>query len=224
MGGWNVQRCAWVTADPDYVAYHDREWGVPVFDDGTLFEFLVLEGAQAGLSWLTILKKRPAYRRAFAGFDPSLVAGFDQDRIALLLMDPGIVRNRRKIEGAVQNARAFLKVQEEFGSFAAYIWRFVGGAPRQNAWRRPQDVPDRTPESEAMSRDLRRRGFVFVGPTICYSFMQAVGMVNDHLVTCFRHREVAALAGSAARRATGKRLSLFGPAPATPPDGTVPRP
>jgi len=189
-----MQRCAWVTSDPDYIAYHDREWGVPVFDDRLLFEFLVLEGAQAGLSWLTILKKRAAFRRAFAGFEPQKVAAFDDARIAALLSDPGIVRNRLKIESAVQNARAFLKVQEEFGSFAAYIWRFVDGAPRQNAWRRQEDVPAQTPESQAMSRELSRRGFRFVGPTICYAFMQAVGMVNDHLVTCFRHKEVADMA------------------------------
>src|SRR5690606_28065160 len=193
-GGLSMQRCAWVTNDPDYIAYHDREWGVPVFDDRLLFEFLVLEGAQAGLSWLTILKKRAAFRRAFAGFDPEKVAAFDDARIAALLSDPGIVRNRLKIEGAVQNARAFLKVKEEFGSFAAYIWRFVDGAPRQNAWRRQEDVPAQTPESQAMSRDLYRRGFRFVGPTICYAFMQAVGMVNDHIVTCFRHIEVAEMA------------------------------
>jgi len=194
-----MQRCAWVTSDPDYIAYHDREWGVPVFDDRLLFEFLVLEGAQAGLSWLTILKKRAAFRRAFAGFDPEKVAAFDDARIAALLSDPGIVRNRLKIESAVQNARAFLKVKEEFGSFAAYIWRFVDGAPRQNAWRRQEDVPAQTPESQAMSRDLYRRGFRFVGPTICYAFMQAVGMVNDHIVTCFRHIEVAEMAARLTR-------------------------
>ncbi len=194
-----MERCGWSTTDPLYVAYHDEEWGVPVFDDLKLFEFLILEGAQAGLSWLTILKKRPAYREAFAGFDPERVAAFDEARIAALTANPGIVRNRRKIEGAVQNARAFLEVQEQFGSFADYVWRFVGGVPRQNAWRRLEDVPARTPESEAMSRDLVRRGFRFAGPTICYAFMQAVGMVNDHLVTCFRHREVAELA-SACRR------------------------
>lgn len=194
-----MERCAWVTSDPDYIAYHDREWGVPVFDDRLLFEFLVLEGAQAGLSWLTILKKRAAFRRAFAGFDPEKVAAFDDARIAALLSDPGIVRNRLKIEGAVQNARAFLKVKEEFGSFAAYIWRFVDGAPRQNAWRRQEDVPAQTPESQAMSRDLYRRGFRFVGPTICYAFMQAVGMVNDHIVTCFRHKEVAEMAARLTR-------------------------
>lgn len=194
-----MERCAWVTSDPDYIAYHDREWGVPVFDDRLLFEFLVLEGAQAGLSWLTILKKRAAFRRAFAGFDPEKVAAFDDARIAALLSDPGIVRNRLKIEGAVQNARAFLKVKEEFGSFAAYIWRFVDGAPRQNAWRRQEDVPAQTPESQAMSRDLYRRGFRFVGPTICYAFMQAVGMVNDHIVTCFRHIEVAEMAARLTR-------------------------
>nr|MBO2477265.1 DNA-3-methyladenine glycosylase I [Bacillota bacterium] len=194
-----MERCAWVTSDPDYIAYHDREWGVPVFDDRLLFEFLVLEGAQAGLSWLTILKKRAAFRRAFAGFDPEKVAAFDDARIAALLSDPGIVRNRLKIESAVQNARAFLKVKEEFGSFAAYIWRFVDGAPRQNAWRRQEDVPAQTPESQAMSRDLYRRGFRFVGPTICYAFMQAVGMVNDHIVTCFRHKEVAEMAARLTR-------------------------
>lgn len=194
-----MERCAWVTSDPDYIAYHDREWGVPVFDDRLLFEFLVLEGAQAGLSWLTILKKRAAFRRAFAGFDPEKVAAFDDARIAALLSDPGIVRNRLKIESAVQNARAFLKVKEEFGSFAAYIWRFVDGAPRQNAWRRQEDVPAQTPESQAMSRDLYRRGFRFVGPTICYAFMQAVGMVNDHIVTCFRHIEVAEMAARLTR-------------------------
>ena len=182
--------CPWPTTDL-YVAYHDEEWGVPVHDDRRLFEFLVLEGAQAGLSWETILCKREAYRRAFAGFDPVRVAAFGPGDVERLLGDAGIVRNRRKVESAVANARAFLAVQREFGSFDAYLWRFVGGRPVRNAWREMAEVPARTPESEAMSRDLRRRGFGFVGPTICYAFMQAVGMVNVHLVGCFRHRELA---------------------------------
>jgi DNA-3-methyladenine glycosylase I len=159
-------------------------------DDRTLFEFLVLEGAQAGLSWLTILRKREGYRRAFAGFDPQRVARFDRRSVARLLADPGIVRNRLKIQSAIANARAFLKIQEEFGSFAAYQWRFVGGRPRRNRWRMPEEVPARTGESDAMSRDLRQRGFSFVGSTIIYAHMQAVGMVNDHLVSCFRFREL----------------------------------
>ncbi len=183
-------RCPWPTTEL-YVAYHDEEWGVPVHDDQRLFEFLVLEGAQAGLSWETILRKREAYRRAFAGFDPARVAAFGPGDVERLLGDAGIVRNRRKVESAVANARAFLAVQREFGSFDNYVWRFVGGRPVRNAWRAMAEVPARTPESEAMSRDLRRRGFGFVGPTICYAFMQAVGMVNDHLVGCFRHRELA---------------------------------
>ena len=184
------RRCPWPTTDL-YVAYHDEEWGVPVHDDRRLFEFLVLEGAQAGLSWETILRKREAYRRAFAGFNPVRVAAFGPGDVERLLGDAGIVRNRRKVESAVANARAFLAVQREFGSFDAYLWRFVGGRPVRNAWRAMAEVPAWTPESEAMSRELRRRGFGFVGPTICYAFMQAVGMVNDHLVGCFRHRELA---------------------------------
>ena len=184
------RRCPWPTTEL-YVAYHDEEWGVPVHDDRRLFEFLVLEGAQAGLSWETILRKREAYRRAFAGFDPARVAAFGPGDVERLLGDAGIVRNRRKMESAVANARAFLAVQREFGSFDAYLWRFVGGRPVRNAWRAMAEVPAWTPESEAMSRELRRRGFGFVGPTICYAFMQAVGMVNDHLVGCFRHRELA---------------------------------
>jgi DNA-3-methyladenine glycosylase I len=170
--------------DPLYAAYHDTEWGVPVHDDRTLFEFLILEGAQAGLSWHTILKKRENYRRAFAQFDPAEVARFDQTRIEALLLDPGIVRNRLKIEGAVRNARAFLEVQREFGSFHAYVWRSVGGKPRRNEWRSMKEVPATTPESDALSRDLRKRGFTFVGSTIMYAFMQAVGMVDDHLAGC----------------------------------------
>jgi DNA-3-methyladenine glycosylase I len=186
-------RCGWGLGDPIYVAYHDREWGVPVHDDRLIFEFLVLEGAQAGLSWLTILKKRDAYRRAFAGFHPEKVARFDTRQKAALLGNPGIVRNRMKIESAVGNARVFLKVQEEFGSFDAYAWRFVGGRPIQNAWRTLSEMPAETAESKAMSKDLKQRGFRFVGPTIVYSHMQATGMVNDHLVGCFRHRQVARL-------------------------------
>jgi len=179
-------RCDWART-PLAIAYHDREWGVPVHDDRTHFEFLILEGAQAGLSWETILRKRDAYRAAFAGFDPARVARFTPARVERLLRDPGIVRNRLKVESAVSNARAFLAVQEEFGSFDEYVWRLVGGRPRRNAWRALGDIPARTPESDALSRDLRRRGFRFVGSTICYAFMQAVGLVNDHLVTCFRH-------------------------------------
>jgi DNA-3-methyladenine glycosylase I len=183
-------RCGWAGADPLYVAYHDDEWGVPVHDDRLLFEFLVLEGAQAGLSWITILRKRAAYRQAFARFNPAQVARFDKRRIGTLMRDPKIVRNRAKIEAAVQNARAFLKVQEEFGSFDAYIWRFVGGGPKRNAWRTLKQVPPVTKESLEMSRDLKQRGFRFVGPTICYAHMQATGMVNDHLVGCFRYAQV----------------------------------
>jgi len=186
-------RCPWPTT-PLYFAYHDTEWGVPLHDEHRLFEFLVLEGAQAGLSWLTILNKRENYRRAFDGFDPAKVARYSARKIAALLADPGIVRNRQKIESAVRNARAFLAVQEEFGSFDRYIWRFVDGRPVQNAWRRLKDIPPRTAVSDALSEDLRRRGFNFVGSTICYSHMQATGMVNDHLVTCPRHAACARLA------------------------------
>ncbi len=184
-------RCAWVPDDPLYRAYHDEEWGTPVHDDRLLFEFLILEGAQAGLSWSTILKKRDHYRAAFDGFDPARVAAYDADKIAALLADPGIVRNRRKVESAVQNARAFLEVQREFGSFDAYVWGFVGGKPLHNGFRSLAEIPAETPESRALSKDLKRRGFNFVGPTICYAFMQAVGMVNDHTVDCFRYAELA---------------------------------
>jgi DNA-3-methyladenine glycosylase I len=183
-------RCAWAGTDPLYLAYHDREWGVPLHDDRLLFEFLVLEGAQAGLSWITILRKREAYRAAFAGFDPALVAGFDGGKVAELLANPGIVRNRLKVASAVGNARAFLKVQEEFGTFDAYLWRFVDGQPVRNAWRSMAEVPASTPLSDTLSRDLKRRGFNFVGTTICYAFMQAVGLVNDHTVDCFRWQEL----------------------------------
>jgi DNA-3-methyladenine glycosylase I len=190
MKALREHRCDWVGNDPLYRTYHDREWGVPVHDDRLLFEFLILEGAQAGLSWITILRKRDAYRAAFAGFDPEIVAGFDGTKVAELLVNPGIVRNRLKVESAVTNARAFLKVQEEFGSFDAYQWRFVDGRPIRNAWRSIREVPAGTPVSDALSRDLKRRGFRFVGSTICYAHMQAVGMVNDHTVDCFRWREV----------------------------------
>jgi DNA-3-methyladenine glycosylase I len=178
-------RCEWART-PLGIAYHDAEWGVPVHDDRVLFEFLVLEGAQAGLSWETILKKRQAYRRAFARFDPARVARFTPARIERLLEDPGIVRNRLKVRSAVGNARAFLSVQREHGSFDAYVWGFVGGAPRRNRWRSLRQVPARTAESDALSRDLLKRGFKFVGSTICYAFMQAVGMVDDHSLDCFR--------------------------------------
>ena len=182
-------RCSWART-PLSIAYHDAEWGVPVHDDRILFEFLTLEGAQAGLSWETILKKRAAYRDAFLGFDPARVARFTPARVERLLRNPGIVRNRLKIVSAVRNARAVLAIQREVGSFDTYVWGFVGGVPRVNRWRTLQEVPARTPESDALSRDLLRRGFTFVGPTICYAFMQAVGMVNDHTIDCFRHRRV----------------------------------
>ncbi|HXJ37142.1 MAG TPA: DNA-3-methyladenine glycosylase I [Candidatus Eisenbacteria bacterium] len=184
------RRCPWPRTPLD-VEYHDREWGVPVHDDRRLFELLVLEGAQAGLAWSTILKKRPGYRRAFAGFDPRKVARFRATDAARLVRDAGIVRHRQKIDAAIGNARAFLKVQAEFGSFDRYVWRFVGGRSLQGRRRSLRAVPARTAESDALSRDLRARGFRFVGSTICYAFMQAVGMVNDHLVTCFRHRRLA---------------------------------
>ncbi len=183
-------RCQWAGSEPVYVAYHDHEWGVPVHDDRTLFEFLVLEGAQAGLSWITILKKRENYRAAFDQFDPQKVARYDDVKVAELLANPGIVRNRLKVAAAIQNARTFLQVQEEFGSFDAYIWRFVDGRPRQNAWRSMGELPAQTPESQALSKDLLKRGFRFVGPTICYAHMQATGMVNDHMVDCFRYAEL----------------------------------
>lgn len=186
----NPLRCPW-SKDGLLTAYHDDEWGVPVHEDRSLFEFLILEGAQAGLSWSTILNKRAAYRAAFDNFNARKVARYDEAKLAALLANPGIVRNRLKVQAAVRNAQAFLAVQKEFGSFDTYIWEFVGGQPRQNRWRRLEDVPARTPESDAMSKDLLKRGFTFVGSTICYAFMQATGMVNDHLVTCFRHKQLA---------------------------------
>jgi DNA-3-methyladenine glycosylase I len=187
-----MKRCAWAKEE-NMVRYHDEEWGVPLHDDRRIFEFLVLEGAQAGLSWQTILNRRAGYRAAFAGFDPEVVARFGKRDVARLLRDARIIRNRQKIEAAIANAAALLRVQEEFGRFDAYIWRFVGGRPLQNRWRRIAELPASTRESAAMSKDLRARGFRFVGPTICYAHMQATGMVNDHLVDCFRHAEVRRL-------------------------------
>ena len=189
IAGSEPVRCGWAQGER-YIQYHDEEWGVPVHDDRTLFEFLILEGAQAGLSWSTILNKRENYRRAFDGFDPRRIARYQPAKIKVLLADPGIVRNKLKVASAVENAKAFLRVQEEFGSFDRYMWQFVGGTPRGNKWKSLRQVPARTAESDAMSKDLQRRGFKFVGSTICYAFMQAVGMVNDHLVDCFRYRLV----------------------------------
>ena len=184
-------RCGWASLDdPLYIAYHDEEWGIPLHDDNRLFEMLVLEGAQAGLSWGTILKKRENFRRAFGYFDPVRVARYDERKVRSLLSDPGIIRNELKVRSAVHNASALLAVKSQFGTFDAYIWRFVGNRPKINGWKRLRDIPAATEESRAMSRDLLRRGFRFVGPTICYAYMQATGMVNDHLVDCFRHREL----------------------------------
>jgi DNA-3-methyladenine glycosylase I len=191
----SMKRCGWAeSGDGLYIDYHDREWGVPVHDDRTQFEFLILEGAQAGLSWATILRKRAAYRQAFAGFDPKKVARFGRRDVARLLRNPGIVRNRLKVEAAVSNARAFLAVQEEFGSFERYIWGFVGGKPLLNRRKTMKDIPATSPESDALSRDLKRRGFKFVGSTIIYAHLQATGLVNDHVLSCFRYRECARLA------------------------------
>jgi DNA-3-methyladenine glycosylase I len=185
-----MNRCVWAQSSPIEKDYHDHEWGVPVHDDRLLFEFLILEGAQAGLSWVTILKKRDAYRLAFDQFDAEQVANYNDDKIAALLTNPGIVRNRLKVQSAVTNARAFLAVQQEFGSFAEYIWQFVDGRPMLNSWQTHADLPALTPTSERMSKELLKRGFKFVGPTICYAFMQATGMVNDHVVDCFRYAEI----------------------------------
>jgi DNA-3-methyladenine glycosylase I len=184
------QRCAWAGNDPLYLAYHDYEWGVPQHDSARLFEMLVLEGAQAGLSWITILRKRANYWRAFAGFDPKRVARFTPARVERLMGDPGIVRNRLKIEGAVRNAQRFVELAEETVDVDGWFWQFVGGTPRRNAWKSMREVPVSTPESDAMSRALKKRGFTFVGSTICYSFMQATGMVNDHITSCFRYKEL----------------------------------
>jgi DNA-3-methyladenine glycosylase I len=189
-GQQNIQRCLWAR-DPLSIAYHDKEWGVPLHDDRRLFEFLILEGAQAGLSWITILKKRPAYRAAFKRFDPHKVARYGEANIAALLANDAIIRNRLEIRAAVENARAFLLIQKECGSFDRYVWQFVDCRPVPNCWRHAEDVPTRTAHSDAMSKDLTKRGFKFVGSTICYAFMQATGMVNDHLVCCFRHHELS---------------------------------
>jgi DNA-3-methyladenine glycosylase I len=186
----NIKRCAWAGNDDLYQYYHDTEWGVPLHDDRSLFEFLLLEGAQAGLSWITILRKRENYRSAFDGFDPARIARYDEGKIASLMQNTGIVRNRLKVAAAVTNAQKFMDVQEEFGSFDAFIWRFVDGWPKQNKWQSLADIPASTPESNAMSKELKKRGFKFVGSTICYAHMQATGMVNDHTTNCFRHKEL----------------------------------
>jgi DNA-3-methyladenine glycosylase I len=183
-------RCAWCGSDPLYRAYHDEEWGLPVHDDRLLFEFLILEGAQAGLSWLTVLKKRESYRQAFHGFDFERVARYTPEDVARLLENPGIIRNRLKVESAIRNARGVMGICKEYGSLDAFLWRYVDGIPKRNAWHRLSDVPALTPESDRMSKELKKRGFNFVGSTICYAFMQAVGMVNDHTTDCFRYREV----------------------------------
>lgn len=188
--GDGVRRCEWAGTDPEMVAYHDTEWGVPVHDDTVHFEFLILEGAQAGLSWSTILKRRAGYRKAFAGFDAAKIARFTPAKVDKLLTDTGIIRNRAKVEATVRNARGFLAVQEEFGSFDDYIWGFVGGRPIVNKWRRMAQLPPISAESEALSKDLKRRGFGFVGPTVCYAHLQAAGLVNDHIVGCFRYSEL----------------------------------
>ena len=190
-----MKRCEWANRSELEQSYHDREWGVPNHDDRSLFEFLVLEGAQAGLSWSTILRKREGYRKAFDDFDAGKISRYSENDVSLLLANSEIIRNRLKIHAAITNARAFLRVQEQFGGFAPYIWRFVNGRPIQNSWKTMADIPSTTPESEAMSEDLQKRGFKFVGPTICYAFMQAVGMVNDHVVDCFRYDELKDPAG-----------------------------
>jgi len=185
-----MKRCDWLTEDETYISYHDTEWGVPMHDDGKLFEMLILEGAQAGLSWLTVLKRRESYRKAYDGFDPAKIARWDQEKIESLLKDPGIIRNRLKVEAARTNARAFLQIVKEFGSFDIFIWSFVGGKPIRNSWKNIREIPATTPASDTMSKALKTRGFKFVGPTICYAFMQAVGMANDHTVDCFRYRSL----------------------------------
>ena len=186
-----LTRCVWANSHPLLVEYHDVEWGVPQHDDRILLEYLILDGAQAGLSWLTILKKREGYRQAFDNFDPRKMAQYDDLKVQQLLQDPGIIRNRQKVNAAICNARAFLTIQEEFGSFAKYLWASVGNRPKQNAWRLDAEIPAKSPEAEALSRDLIKRGFKFVGPTICYAFMQAAGLVNDHVVDCFRYKQVS---------------------------------
>lgn len=193
MSLMSIQRCAWAGTDPLYVAYHDNEWGVPVHDDQTLFEFLILEGAQAGLSWSTILRKRENYRLAFDGFDAEKIARYDEQKVAELLCNPGIVRNRLKINAAIGNAKAFLTIKDEFGSFDVYIWQFTNLKPIVNRWTKLSEIPTETEESRALSKDLIRRGFRFVGPTICYAHMQATGMVNDHTIDCFRYKELLSM-------------------------------
>jgi len=200
------RRCEWGGSDPLYIAYHDEEWGVPAHDDRHLFEMLLLEGAQAGLSWLTILKKRENYRKAFHAFDPKKIAAYSQRDIQRLLNDPGIVRNRLKIESAIKNARGMLKIVQEFGSFSSFLWRYVNNSPRQNAWSSLSEIPARTEQSDMMSNDLKKRGFKFVGSTICYAFMQSVGMVNDHIVSCFRYAEVKKMARQGKSNVRGKPL------------------
>jgi DNA-3-methyladenine glycosylase I len=190
-----MARCNWSTTSELMIRYHDEEWGVPVHDDRKLFEFMVLDSAQAGLSWETILKKRENYRKAFDNFDPEVIAIYDQKKAEKLLLDAGIVRNRRKIESAIQNAKAFLDIRKEFGTFDAYIWQFVDDKPKVNAWKSIKEIPASTPESDAMSRELKKRGFSFVGTTICYAFMQAAGLVNDHTVDCFRYLTINAMSG-----------------------------
>jgi DNA-3-methyladenine glycosylase I len=199
-----LERCPWPGEDPLMLRYHDEEWGVPVHDELRHFEFLILESAQAGLSWRTILNKREGYRRAFASFDPARVSRFGETDVARLLADPGIVRNRAKIASAISNAKAFLKVQDELGSFEAFVWPFVGGRPRLNTWTSLGEIPAVTPEAEALARELKRRGFSFLGPTVAYAHMQATGLVNDHIVSCFRHRELQEAAGSGGAADNGR--------------------
>ncbi len=206
-----LMRCPWGDGDPLMQAYHDTEWGVPLHDDRLLFEFLILEGAQAGLSWSTILKKREGYRQAFERFAPERVARYDERKLEELLANPAIVRNRLKIAAAVKNARAFLQIREEFGSFDTWLWRFVDGVPRRNGWRSMQEIPATSRESDLLSRELKRRGFTFVGSTICYAFMQAVGMVNDHLTDCFRWQELGGGDGAPAGIRVTDRSSAGGP-------------
>jgi len=191
MTAKQLKRCGWGESNLMYLRYHDEEWGVPVHNDRRLFEMLILEGTQAGLSWLIVLRKREEYRKAFDNFDASRIARYTEKKVRKLLLNSGIIRNRLKITAAIDNAKAFLKVQKEFGSFDKFLWSFVGGAPRQNRFKRLKEIPSRTVESDAMSRELKKRGFRFVGSTICYAFMQAVGMVNDHIVSCYRHKEIA---------------------------------
>jgi DNA-3-methyladenine glycosylase I len=186
-----IKRCQWVTTDPLYIDYHDMEWGVPIYNDQQLFEFLLLEGAQAGLSWITVLKKREAYRLAFSNFDAKKIARYDQDKVEKLLQNPGIIRNRLKINSTIENAKSFLKINEEYNNFSDFIWDFVDGKPVINKWKNTKQVPSKTHVSDRVSKELKKRGFKFVGSTICYAFMQAVGMVNDHVTDCFRHKELS---------------------------------